>query len=803
MDEQNTTENKIDSEKNETLKTQDAKSDFEMGIGNGIDADVNQDGSATKAVVPASISNSISAKEVAKKNAKKKKPEKILQRKKLPRIYKRKYTEKKLKKKILKRLFVEDDRKFVESIFALDEATGKMLVPMDATFPKKDVVRLKRLAKEIKKQKGVVKFMPLIAVAAFVFLVIATVATFKNVIVKKVIVSGMQAVFKAKTDIAKVDLRIFGGSLTISGLEQASRSKPMKNLFEIGTLRLDYNLTDALRKKIHIEDVSVADIDWNTDRTTSGELSAKELQPSPALALIQAKSTKLVEDVRQKLLDTFAEYNPVNIVENLQENLQSPHVGEDVYKSVEEKVQKWMDKPEQVQIVIENFATSVQDVVNYDWGGIKDVQRLREALTTVNAAINQSKTIRSEVESILQQVQTDAKDVQLYAKQVQNAIEADKALIETQVNKISDLRTHGIQGIINDMLSTSIYSLAGQYYPYVEQGIKYAQELKAKQASAPPKKEKQKKKSVVARAAGRDVYWKADRIPTFLMEKVYTSGPGFFADLRDVSSDMDKWGKPAVFDGALSVLGHNHKAGVVVDTRDAADSLVAVDYSGDNWPIGVSFPEFGFSSNSVIRAKVTASPDGSFSVGGAIDMVQVKFDTAEFEPEILYTLYQKALATLDEISLGFTFRHTTDGDISLSLDTDADKKFLPKLLELFKAETRALVIETKERLFDELEKYTGDVTAKITEFTGIEVDMRNLSVNMDGVQAKLDEVQAKLTKQIADQASGALQSAINDNLPSEIKNSPLGDVIDKATGSEGMENVLNKGMDGLRGLFKR
>lgn len=728
----------------------------------------------------------------------KKKPEKKWARKKLPRIYKKKYSSKKFQKKLLKRLYVPEDKAFVEKLFIEDEATGKMIIPLESEFAQKDVARLKRLSKEIRAQKGVIKLLPLIAVVVLCAAIGLAVMTFKNVVIKKAVVAGMQNVFNAKTDLNIVDFQIFDASLKLHGLAQASESNPMKNIFEIGSVQLDFNLTELLRGKAHIENITVSGIDWNTDRKVSGELPVKkQKEKSDKPNILVEKTQQLVVDVQNKLTDTFAEYNPLNIVENLQNNLQTPVVAHEIGESVHEKVERWMAVPDEMRSVITSFSASVQNVITTDWSKSNDLTQLRANLTTVNAALAQGKNLQNEMTLIMQAIQTDANDVVQFAKNVADAIEADKTLVEKQVQKISDLKTRGIEGIISDMLSTVIYSLAGEYYPYVEQGLGYARELKAKSEALAAKKEPEKKKTIVSRAEGRNVYWKVDSVPKFLLENLHTSGPNFEAFINNVSSDMDQWGAPATLDGNLSLFGHDHSVGLTVDTRKASTYLVDANYGGTNFPVGVSFPAFGVASNSGISARLSAGADGAFVVGGIIDMSQVKFTTQEFEPKILYNIYQKALATLDEISVGFDLTHSADAGFNLKLNTNADEIFLPKLLELFKQETFAIINETKNRLFDQIEQYTGGVTDKIAEFTGIEIDVRNLNVNMNNTQAKLDESQKKLTARISSLAGNAVQQGLDQALPSQVKDSPLGGIIDKTIGGQATEKVLNQGLNSL------
>ena len=82
----------------------------------------------------------------------KKQEEKNLPVKNLPRLFRKKYTEKKFKKKILKKLYIDKDKTYVQSLFADVPGTGKqqrVAVPADTLFTKSEVSRLKTLAQQI------------------------------------------------------------------------------------------------------------------------------------------------------------------------------------------------------------------------------------------------------------------------------------------------------------------------------------------------------------------------------------------------------------------------------------------------------------------------------------------------------------------------------------------------------------------------------------------------------------------------------------------------------------------------------
>ena len=86
-------------------------------------------------------------KETKVAKAKTKKESKKIPTKKLPGIYKKKYTEKKINKKLYSKIYVPEDKKYVQSLFVECEKKGKKNIPIyaiprDLTFTKKQITRL-------------------------------------------------------------------------------------------------------------------------------------------------------------------------------------------------------------------------------------------------------------------------------------------------------------------------------------------------------------------------------------------------------------------------------------------------------------------------------------------------------------------------------------------------------------------------------------------------------------------------------------------------------------------------------------
>ncbi|MBO4546929.1 MAG: hypothetical protein J5700_05045, partial [Treponema sp.] len=228
------------------------------------------------------------------KDTKKKTPEKEPKKipaKKLPGILKKVYRADKIEKALYKKIYISSDLALVKSLFEDNpDKPGTVRVPLDKMILKSDFKRLKAIAKDVKKNKGSFKLIPFIATAAFVAAVVLAVIIFKNPLAKKGMTMGMQKVFGARTDIARVNVEILKATVTVNGLQQANANEPMKNLFEIEKTEIKFNLTEALRGKFDAQNIEVTGLKIGTDRTYSGALPAVQKAASSDSSVKKSES---------------------------------------------------------------------------------------------------------------------------------------------------------------------------------------------------------------------------------------------------------------------------------------------------------------------------------------------------------------------------------------------------------------------------------------------------------------------------------------------------------------------------------
>ena len=368
--------------------------------------------------------------------------------KKIPSLFRKKYTAKKLEKKIYKRLYVPEDKKYVKSLFAEVEKKGEKQIPIFAIpqekqdqLAKKDMKRLKLLAKQIKSQKGRINFIPLIVTLAFIAAIPICFTMFKNVLIKKGITVACEKIFEAKCDIEKVDFKFFDSSLKIKKIEIANKNDYMKNLVDIGSITLDFDLGQLLRKRFVADELSVLDVNSNTDRKTSGELppkkvkkikkdkekEAKKASESKLGKVLAEKKDVAAKSLEENITGLFNSLNPETLMQNFAAQLQTPALSQQVQEQVPQIVAKWQAKPAEVQKTVDELSKSVNDIMSFDYSSVQNNPlKIKEFIESIDSTKKNIEKVKSDANGVLKSFNADLAEADGLRKTVQNAVTHDK-----------------------------------------------------------------------------------------------------------------------------------------------------------------------------------------------------------------------------------------------------------------------------------------------------------------------------------------------------------------------------------------
>jgi len=110
-----------------------------------------------------------------------------------------------------------------------------------------------------------------LAVGLGVIILVVVIALFliDRIIEKNIEKYGTQAV-GARVDLAEADLSLFPLGITLTGLEVTNPDSPMENAVAVATINFDLDVMPLLENMVIIDDMTLARVQFNTQRKTSG-----------------------------------------------------------------------------------------------------------------------------------------------------------------------------------------------------------------------------------------------------------------------------------------------------------------------------------------------------------------------------------------------------------------------------------------------------------------------------------------------------------------------------------------------------
>lgn len=713
---------------------------------------------------------------------KKEKVEKLFTAKKLPSLFKKKYAKKGFEKKISSKLYIASDKEYVVSLFKEEkDAKGRAFfaVPQSLTFNKKDLLRLKTLAKEIKANKSRIKVASFIAVAVVLVAIGLTVTVFKNPVTKFAIKSGMQAIFGARCDIESVNIEVFGARLTIKNFAQASSEDEMKNLFQFDKLDLDFNLTQLLRARFDAQNIEITGIALNTDRTKSGKLpvkksslekKAKKNDSTNFYESLKAKAGSNPDEAKNAIAELFASYDPNAITENIKQDLQSQKVAKEVEEELKTLVEKWKAKPDEVKAEVSKVQESVKTLtsINVSNVSVTEVPALIKQIEQASTTVKNAKTT---VDSSINSFESDKNKVNQLQKKLNDAIASDRDLLSSQ---LSILDVSKAKASLTQTIEQSGYAMLGKYYPYLKQLISYATSMKSSSAqeksAKADKKAVKKAKEESKRYEGRVVYWKKDNIPSFLIEKAHGSGSGIDFSATNISNDMNKRGEPWIIKGIVERSDLVHNAVLTVDSRAQSTApLIVANYSGNNFPLTLDLAKNvsvsgapKFEGRSKVSARLTASSDFSFSGGASLFMKPATVTSSPLESEVAERIYSTALASIKSLDASADFSFSEKDGVGLKITSDFENMLTNAISSVANKELE----NVREQAIAKLNEKLGSsevANQYLSQFGQISNQITDSKSAFDVVNKQLDakksELSQKVSKSAKDKASSAASEA--------------------------------------------
>ena len=725
---------------------------------------------------------------------------------KVPYIFDDDFSEKEFEKNLLSKIYVPADQQFISSLYEKSEE-GIYSLKENLELSKQEQKKLKTIATQIKKQKGRVKLIPLAVTIGIIVLLVLTVNAFKNTIVKKGMTMALESVFGAKCDISSVNLKIFDSSLRVKEIAVANKDEPMKNLFELSDINVDFDLVQLLKGRFVMDEILAEGIQLGTDREVSGELPNKKKDDKKEELTEEEKAE--VKPIQQQIADLlkektgvsaegithmFSQYDPKKMVNDFYDQMQSPKIIQNLQPQAENLVSGWKTTAEQMDHDVKDFIQKAQALVNTDISKINDPVVLKQLLENLNAVRTQAETIKTSVESAVTKVKDDAQTVNNIANDMKNAVNSDFAMVDTKVKQLSSLDISKATRIFSGDLDQPALQLISKYLPTAKMVLDKVQEFQ-QSGSKTEKEKKTKKKTSTNRLAGRTVEYRKDNVPNFLVRNLSLSGKDVKRDfalsgnIKNISNDCDKLDKPVEAFVKLNRNSVNTETlSAVVDMRkNRVQKAISASLTGS----GYSFNDFTLpnmentagipfiSGLANIKADLAFDTDLSFDLAGALDLTQAAIKVKPFEPEFAYSMYTRAVEPITQFMLSANAGYDPKNLLKLLINSDLDKKLSESLQVLFKQELTNAKLQIENLAKQEIEKLTGPLEEQLSMFGDIKslvnVDGDDYSVTKKLVETRISEIQKKLTGQLTNNEQA---NQIMDQMPDGVKDG-VKDVLKK------------------------
>ena len=705
-------------------------------------------------------------KKVSKKNTAK------IPKKKLPKIYKKKYSPKKFKKKLLSKIFIADDKKYVESLF--DEIkVGKKektfyRIPDEKLFTPVESKRLKLLAKQINKQKGTVKFIPLFILAG----IIACVFIFTDLVLKIGLKTTCQKVFNAKTEIGYVHLDYMDSSLTLKNFVVANKDEPMKNLFEFESIVLDIDINRLLEKSIVIDEIEAAGFKTGTERKTSGALPLKvkmekEKDEAPKEPLLKPEYVEGAKNkVTGELQALFEKFNPETIIDSVYNSLQTPIVSKNISTEMEILIPYWQSKPEEISKEVSDYIKKANTISTLDFSNIKDISQIQKNIDTITSIIKDGENLTTSFKTTYSKLDTDFKSVKNLTTDLEKAIQSDTELASNITSSIKNFTPKSGMRILSNTIEEFLNNLLGNLYPSIKEVLASIDEIKAKLPEKSKEEKPEEKK--IERLKGTNFTWGRPEMPQFYVGVAHASGSGFDVSANNISNNPKIILEPMTLDGTYSIAGREDSFSATLDLlENSQNPMFYASYHAPDVPT-----EFDFlKSSSTLDIQLSVENDKTISAYGNANLKEANMVIPSFEPEFAYSICEQAVNEIDTTYLGIMANYSEKGDLKLNVNTDFDNQFMKGVTNLVNAQLASIKDKATKEIAAKLDEYSAPVKEKINEFNkykeALDKSKKDLEQKIAELKAKLEDAKNKLIQSGKDKAENAISDTVNKYVDTE------------------------------------
>lgn len=672
---------------------------------------------------------------------------------KIPKLFKGTLTEEKFRKKILSKLYIHEYKNYINGVFTRD-SEGKY--KLKENLDKKDVKKLKSIAKSIKSNEGFIIRSKLALIIIFLIGIIVFDIVFMDKLIEWEMERSLEDIFEAKADIRDLDFRIFEGRLRFQSLEVANSRKPFRNLFEIGEVDLQLDIEQLVRNKVIINNVKLQEIKWDTERKTSGALPGYRVAEAGKMGEEEKTfATAFLEDAGKVVAD---------IIEKEMKNIKSPKLLEELPGKYLNMKGEWGETLSEQKKELENLPELIEPVKAIKLENIKTADEALSAYKMVDETYKKIEVTEASLLKSYEKLKTDLNMANEDRKNVSKTIDSDLAYLISFI-KSPEKR----EEIASAILDPYIEKYTNMIHDKFRRWIYYSEKLK-------PMVKRKEGRELVLRAYGRDVTYPCVAFPKFWLQNLDVS-LGSIAERNlysvkatDITSEPNLINNPITFSIKRTKSNEEVEWAGLIDKRENSEKSAAFDFKAKNIPFLL---EEGINALKVSNAKGTYNIDGNLSfdrsgrAGGTLNLQLsgLRLDLSDKEDKIAVAVKNILSSNSVNIEVGYTVNE--EGKYTFKIKSNLDKLIAGTISGLV-AEWAA---ETKAKLEAELNSL---ISAKLTEyedsykgFVSLEEDLKGNLLEVKTYTELVDKKKQELQKKI-DEKKAETKGKIEDKAKEEV-----------------------------------
>ncbi len=277
---------------------------------------------------------------------------------------------------------------------------------------------------------------------------------FKNALLTRALVAGLEGVFGARAEVAGLDFRVLGGSIAIDAIAVADRDRPMRNLFELGPTELSIDVFRLIEGNVIIRNLECRDVRWDTPRASSGALvaaAAEENAEAPAADAESAGGGGFVADL-----------DIPGLVDREIAALASLKKIEESNARLTRTAEGWTARIAKNRDDVEALAAQIEAIKAFDYASVKTAKDAQQIVDAIAAAGPRVKSLTKEVETANRDLAVDTRLVTAEQAAVKGAIAADVGMLQKKL----DLSPGRWKGLAATLAGQALQKYLGGYARY-------------------------------------------------------------------------------------------------------------------------------------------------------------------------------------------------------------------------------------------------------------------------------------------------------------------------------------------------